>query len=131
MIKPTKDELDLLNWLSKEDSSAFGECHGETLDALMLNYWVFIDGHRVHVSPKGKEVLALYGDLDSNLMEAHKASTVSNDVREVVRELRVDAEITGASYPARAADLLEQMAREIDLKNAGVGKTRTKKQKPD
>ncbi len=28
-------EKELLEWLGKEDSSAYGECHGEQLDALM------------------------------------------------------------------------------------------------
>lgn len=28
-------EKDLLEWLGQEDSSAYGECHGEQLDALI------------------------------------------------------------------------------------------------
>lgn len=30
-------EKELLEWLSQEDSSAYGECHGEQLDALIAN----------------------------------------------------------------------------------------------
>lgn len=28
-------EKDLLEWLGQEDSSAYGECHGDQLDALI------------------------------------------------------------------------------------------------
>ncbi|MCC0018408.1 hypothetical protein [Mesorhizobium denitrificans] len=32
-------EKELLEWLGKEDSSAYGECHGEQLDALIAKGW--------------------------------------------------------------------------------------------
>ena len=32
-------EKDLLEWLGQEDSSAYGECHGEQLDALIAKGW--------------------------------------------------------------------------------------------
>lgn len=39
----------LLDWLSKEDSSAYGECSGKTLDALVAKGLATF--HRVHGRP--------------------------------------------------------------------------------
>lgn len=35
MTDLTKDQRDLLDWLSKEDTSQYGECHGAALDRLV------------------------------------------------------------------------------------------------
>lgn len=35
MDKLSKDEWDLLGWLSREDVSAYGECNGPSLDKLV------------------------------------------------------------------------------------------------
>jgi hypothetical protein len=35
MIELTNDEIDLLQWLGKEDMSQYGECHGKNLDSLI------------------------------------------------------------------------------------------------
>jgi len=37
MGEMTDAELGLLDWLSKEEFSQYGECHGETLDKLIAN----------------------------------------------------------------------------------------------
>lgn len=35
-MKLTKEQNDLIEWLGKEDNNAFGECHGQTLDELVM-----------------------------------------------------------------------------------------------
>jgi len=46
----TKDERDLLLWLSKEDFSQYGECHGNALDGLVTKGLAQIHGAHEHQS---------------------------------------------------------------------------------
>lgn len=45
-----KQDRELLLWLAKEDASAFGECHGPSLDRLVIRGWASISGTTGHAS---------------------------------------------------------------------------------
>lgn len=49
----SKDEHMVLAWLAKEDSSALGECQGETLDKLIARGFAAIEGDRVYATDAG------------------------------------------------------------------------------
>ena len=59
----TDSQKGVLRWLAKEDHSAFGECHGPDLDALVLNGLVEIHGTTggavVTVTDAGRTALAI------------------------------------------------------------------------
>jgi hypothetical protein len=44
----TDDERDLLEWLSKEDFSQYGECHGKALDSLIAKGLAQVHGPGEH-----------------------------------------------------------------------------------
>lgn len=48
MSELTKDERALLDWLSKEDVSQYGECYGTTFDSLERKGLVELHGSRDH-----------------------------------------------------------------------------------
>jgi hypothetical protein len=67
MAKLTGEQRFLLEWLSKEDSSSLGECHGKSLDALVEQGLAVIGavapgmhGHyrRVSLTPAGRAALS-------------------------------------------------------------------------
>lgn len=68
-IELTKDEHHLLDWLGKEDHSAYGECHGRAYDRLNdlgLTRVVHRDArdamfNRVGLTDQGIELLAKLG----------------------------------------------------------------------
>lgn len=49
----SKDEHMVLAWLAKEDSSALGECQGETLHKLIARGFAAIEGDRVYATDAG------------------------------------------------------------------------------
>lgn len=53
----TKDEKFLLEWLSKEDFSQYGECHGKSLDALIEKGYA-----KVHDGREGQSGFIAKGD---------------------------------------------------------------------
>lgn len=68
MSKLTQTELNFLDWLSKEDLNAFGECHGSTLDGLvMAGLAIIMPGNAtagyavVSISDKGRQILKTAG----------------------------------------------------------------------
>lgn len=42
--KEVDDVFDLIDWLSKEDYSQYGECHGKSLDVLVSLGWARLHG---------------------------------------------------------------------------------------
>lgn len=70
----TKDEARVLEWLGKEDSSAYGECHGPALDGLVDKRLAMVVApadpardigySRVFLTDRGHAVRKAYGPAD-------------------------------------------------------------------
>ncbi len=60
MTDLTAAERHLLDWLSKEDFSQYGECHGKSLDALIAKGLVQVHGAGEHQNFIAKGTSEMY-----------------------------------------------------------------------
>lgn len=54
--RPTSQERFLLEWLSKEESSAYGECHGDALNELLRRGFAIVSPAMVGRDPHYRRV---------------------------------------------------------------------------
>ena len=60
MTDLTKNEIYLLRWLGKEDFSQYGECHGLSLDSLIVRGFAQVHGPGEHQQFIAKGTTMMY-----------------------------------------------------------------------
>ncbi len=119
-------EQELINWLAREDSSAFGECRGETLDRLIAKRFAQVewmpgkhaDYGRVSLTEAGRRWVQPLNPILDEFKCSPDAPTGEQNVCKIFRDVALHFQINLPDTPERSVGLRKLVEAKVCMVRA-------------